>query len=566
MPCPSLPVLAPFHAAMRLALCGTLACAAAAQAAPPTGRQSIAHTVVLGDTLERLASHYLGDARRWHLLQASNRVADPRRLQPGSVLRIPTRLLPTSSATVAFVHGSVARKTPSGGGLVQPGQELEEGTVLESGQDSFVAVRLADGSIVRVQAQSEVQLQQLRRRGRAGSLQSVLEMHRGSVETSVPNQDTTPRHLEIRTPSASTSVRGTRFDVRLTPEGATTTAVLEGSVAVQARDTDKGSAAALLKPGQGVAVSARGEVGQPRALLPEPDLSGVPEALHDAALLNLPLPALGAATMWQVEIAQDPRFTQVLRQGSFSAPLATWPVLDDGLYQLRVRGVDADGIPGYAAQRPLRIKTRPIPPLAQSPAPGATLAQDQVELRCTEVPGVRWYHLQVSRDEGFRNVQASAERQNECHLPLAGLAPGRYYWRTASVQQLADGSIDHGPFSPAQPFAVETRPTAVSPMEEQAAGGGLALHWSALPGQTFRLLLTRDAEGTQSVADEVLERPVWLAQGLPPGTYYVHIQVKSASGLQSEFSPPRKITVNHAVLDGSGLPVRTLSGTAIQSP
>ena len=80
------------------------------------------------------------------------------------------------------------------------------------------------------------------------------------------------------------------------------------------------------------------------------------------------------------------------------------------------------------------------------------------------------------------------------------------------------------------------------------------------------LLLTRDAEGTQSVADEVLERPVWLAQGLPPGTYYVHIQVKSASGLQSEFSPPRKITVNPALLDGSGLPVRTLSGTAIQSP
>ena len=57
-----------------------------------------------------------------------------------------------------------------------------------------------------------------------------------------------------------------------------------------------------------------------------------------------------------------------------------------------------------------------------------------------------------------------------------------------------------------------------------------------------------------------------LAKGLPPGTYYVHIQVKSASGLQSEYSPPRKITVNHAGLDGSGLPVRTLSGTAIQSP
>jgi len=564
--CPSQPAVAPFHTAIRLALWGTLACAATAQAAPPVGLQSIAHTVVLGDTLERLALHYLGDARRWHLLQTSNRVTDPRRLQPGSVLRIPTRLLPTSSATVEFVHGAVTRKTPDGTTAVQPGQTLEEGTALESGQDSFVAVRLADGSVVRVQAQSEVQLQQLRRRGRAGSLQSVLEMHRGSVETSVPNQDRTPRYLEIRTPSASTSVRGTHFDVRLTPEGKTATAVVEGSVAVQARDAGQGSAAALLKPGQGVAVSAQGQVGTPRTLLPAPDLSGVPEALHDAALLNLPLPALGEATKWQVEVAQDPQFTQVLRQGSFSAPMATWPVLADGLYQLRVRGVDADGIPGYAAQRPLRIKTRPIPPLAQSPAPGATLAQDQDELRCTEVPGVRWYHLQVAREEGFQDVQASAERQDECRLPLAGLAPGRYYWRAASVQQLADGSADHGPFSPVQPFSLETRPAAVTALEEQGGGANPALHWSALPGQTFRLQLTRDPEGTLVVVDEVLERPAWSAQGLPPGTYYVRIQVKSASGLQSEFSPPRKISVNHSVLDGSGLPLRTLSGTAIQSP
>ena len=40
-----------------------------------------------------------------------------------------------------------------------------------------MAVQLADGTMVRVQAQSELQLRQLRRRGRAGSVQSVLEMH-----------------------------------------------------------------------------------------------------------------------------------------------------------------------------------------------------------------------------------------------------------------------------------------------------------------------------------------------------------------------------------------------------
>ena len=41
----------------------------------------------------------------WPLLQARNKVADPRRLQPGSLIFIPVRLQPSESATVQFVQG-----------------------------------------------------------------------------------------------------------------------------------------------------------------------------------------------------------------------------------------------------------------------------------------------------------------------------------------------------------------------------------------------------------------------------------------------------------------------------
>ena len=173
-----------------------------------------------GDTLEGLARSYLANPRQWPLLQARNKVADPRRLQPGSLIFIPVRLQPSESATVQFVQGEATAQargssTPA---PIETGNKLEEGTELKVGPESFVTVQLADGTVVRVQAQSELQL---RRRGRAGSVQSVLEMHKGGVESTVPPSAEPLRRMEIRTPLAVTSVRARssawRWPIRARP-------------------------------------------------------------------------------------------------------------------------------------------------------------------------------------------------------------------------------------------------------------------------------------------------------------------------------------------------------------
>ena len=116
---------------------------AAAHAGPavPQGDE-IAHTVQEGDTLEGLARAYLDAPRQWPLLQARNKVANPRRLQPGSVVWIPVRLQPAESATVAFVHGQVTAQARPGDAPVPvaKGGKLDEGTALHVGPDAFVAV------------------------------------------------------------------------------------------------------------------------------------------------------------------------------------------------------------------------------------------------------------------------------------------------------------------------------------------------------------------------------------------------------------------------------------------
>lgn len=575
-------------AALALSVFAGMALHGAQAANAAEQNDEIAHTVKDGDTLEGLARSYLAEPRQWPLLQARNKVANPRHLQPGSVIWIPVRLQPSESATVQFVQGAVtasARASAKGSAnnantaptSIQAGAKLEEGTRLQVGPESFVAVQLADGTVVRVQAGSDVELRQLRRRGRAGSVQSVLEMQKGTVESTVtPNADSL-RRFEIRTPLAVTSVRGTHFNVGIAEAGQTTASVLQGSVAVHPLmdPTPSGSTVSrasntLLEPGQGLAVATDGTVGVPRALLLPPDTTDIPSIIGDAGILAMDVPAVPGATGYEAQVAQDEQFIHVVRLGHFPDGRLRWKAVDDGHYYLAVRAVDEQGIAGLPAIKPFTVKTRPVAPLYQHPAPGAVVASGASELRCTEVQGVRWYRIQVAVDAKFTTPLRDEQRLNECRLPLGALPAGTYFWRAASVLETSNGQADQGPFAPPQAVTVADRPAALSSEAVQAQDGDptVRLHWPALAGQRFRLQLTHaaDVAFSKMVEDTSLDAPHWTSTNLPAGEYLVRIQVLDPSGLQSDFSTPRKIRVGTGLSTGTGLGVSTSSGELVGRP
>jgi len=54
-----------------------------------TPRPHRVHRVQAGETLDRIAATYYGDATRWRALAAANHITDPLALRPGSLLSVP---------------------------------------------------------------------------------------------------------------------------------------------------------------------------------------------------------------------------------------------------------------------------------------------------------------------------------------------------------------------------------------------------------------------------------------------------------------------------------------------
>lgn len=553
---------------------------APAQTAASAARlPTVQHRIQTGDTLEQLARRYLGDTTQWQALQQHNGNIDPYRLPPGQFLEIPLNLLRAATASVDYVQGTAnLHRSGQATQPVQRGQPLHEGDALALDPEAFVAVRLADGSTVRVQASSQLTLQQLRRRGRAGSLQSVLELQQGGVEVAVPGRPDATRQLEVHTPVAATSVRGTRFDVLVTDSGGSSTAVEHGRVALQGQaDT----AATVLRPGLGAAVGQDGHATAPTRQLPAPDSRDLPTTASDAQWLDLPLPPLAGASAYQVQVAADPAGRQVLRNGRFATPQVRFASLADGDYWLQVRALDAHGIRGQAAQAPLRIKAHPVAPLAQHPAPQAIAPQGDTQLACTPVDEARAYVLQVAAlaqgpeagaapagvaagdaAEIFAAPVAQGLDVADCALDVGHLPPGAYAWRTASVRWV-DGVRDQGPFGAAQTFALQPPPALPQDVQVQSHQGHTTIFWAGGPGQRYRLQALATPDAAEPQLDLWLDTPQWTVSGLPTGTWHVRLQVQDGNGLLSRFSPTRSVQMLPLVQDGSGNTVGTGSGLGL---
>ncbi|WP_218509510.1 FecR domain-containing protein [Variovorax sp. dw_308] len=544
-----------------------------AWAAPPGFVQ---HRVTAGETLASIGERYLRTPTLWRDLQSINNIADPQKLVPGSIVKLPRRLVRPAGMAVAqveFVQGATTGTMHAGKEAAAPapaptplaaGDAVTEGTRLSVPEDGYLRLKLADGSVVRVLADSDVELKRLRGKRPGASYQSVIEVQKGKVESEVAPQPR-GRTFEVQAPGAVASVRGTRFDVAVGHEGQMCAAVTEGTVLMKPRKARRNGKTAMVAAGQGAVFDGKGQLSSRQSLPGAPDLTPLPQEFQDPDALTLamaPLTVTGSG--YEVRIARDERLHEVVRNGVFQSEKVKFAALEDGDYTVGVRTINPDGLAGPESHRAIRVHANPVPPLYQSPAPGGRVISEAGQLVCSEVAGSGGVLFEVASDADFRNVRLHEVRAGDCRIGIAGLPAGDYWWRVASLPR-GGGEAQRGPFAAGQAFTVAVAPsTGVVDIDD--SGESPTLHWQAGSADKFRGQLARDEAFTQLVADVELASPAWTLSGQPRGQYFVRLQARDADGLAGPFSPARRVRIGAVVRSGFGDGLTTSDGAPIERP
>lgn len=490
-----------------------------------------------GDTLIDIAAAYMARPQDWPQLQALNEVADPRRLVPGTRLRIPLAWLRQGAAvaTVIHVRGDARRIAGEHSTPVQPGDSVAAGDTLVTAAHGSLSLRFVDGSRLLLTPDTRLTLARLRQYGRTGMAETTIRLHRGDVDSQVAPQRAPGASYRIESPVLNLGVRGTRFRVGVAADGRTRGEVLSGRVhaggeAAAARGLDLGAGfGAVAGPGELAAA--------PLALAPAPSLDGLAGRIERLPL-RFAWAAQEGAAAWRAQVLADEGEDRLLLDGRFDEPVARWADLPDGAYRLRVRAIAGNGLEGYDGEHRFVVAARPEAPLALAPSAGQWVRATPTVLRWAQPLAAARYRLQVADDAGFAAPLADLELGATEHALT--LPPGDYFWRVASIT--AEGR--QGPFGEAQRFGQRLAPASPGLDEPSVEDDALVFRWQAGDaGQQVQLQLARDPAFAELIVDVRQREPAYRLPLADGGRVFLRLRTIDHDGFAGPWGQPQAITV-----------------------
>jgi hypothetical protein len=544
-------------------LAGTISAATAGQrAASPeahapgsvsVGSNAVTYYAADGDTLISIAQSRTNDRNNWSALGKLNHIGNDRRIPIGAAILIPANMLPDepSEASVSAFSGQVTLTPANGAGqAVALGSKISENGQVATGNNSFVTFALPDGSHISLPSNSTVKLTKLRMARYTKSPRTEVTLVDGNVESRVSPLDENKGRYEVHSTLATAGVRGTHFRVAMVG-GGIASEVLSGVVAV-------GSAAKPatldLTAGTGNLIDAAA-VGKAVPLLPAPTLSSN-DTLQERPAIQFTLNSVPDAVSYHAQIALDQDAQNVLAETHSKSTKVKVDGIADGDYFLRVTAFDARGLEGLPNTIPFKMKARPVPPFSSQPK--SKLRADHVDFSWIEAPDAQFYHLQVAKDAAFREILIDEAKLTALQFSSDKIAPGRYFWRTASVAN-HDGKLDHGPFNDAQAFDL----LAAQKMSEFVDNGSseLTFNWPSEPGQKFLLQIARDPAFSSLLLSKDTEQAEIQIPRPEVGTYYVRVKATDPDGYVGAFSATQKFTIFSRWTTGSGTELKSGEGT-----
>ncbi|MDR0247240.1 MAG: FecR domain-containing protein [Burkholderiales bacterium] len=503
----------------------------AKSAAVNVSADTIEYTVQPGDTISGLSERYLGGRARWGAIAKLNPGLDIHKLRPGQMLYLPENRVRSigNTAKVLKING----QAQSNGVGLQEGQQLSAGIVIDVAHDSFVTLQLDDGSILVVEPNTRARLDELRQLA-IGSQRSSIHIDRGRINVKASPQTAPGARFEISTPSATTSVRGTRFRVGENESQTTVVEVNEGRVRVATLETSANKSV-IVAAGNGSIAAVGHTPSAPIPLLPAPDLSALPEQ-HTQTILEIIFPPVDNATAYRVTVARDAAFEDVVAADENALPQLKVANLPDGQYYLRARAISAEGLHGLEADNAFLLHARPEPPFASSPLFGKRVPAGPVTLMWAAPENAAAYDILITRDE---QTLPRVERYLWPSYTLETV-PGQYRWQLATRD--AEGRL--GPFGQQSVFTVVEPPQ--SPIVQALLSENsnvLTLAWAGAPDQTYHWQIASDNDFSLIEKEGGSEQSRIELPMLDAGTYFIRVRATTSDGIEGPYSSSQKFVV-----------------------
>ncbi len=391
------------------------------------------YVVVPGDSCWSIAEKFFGDGEKYSVIHEHNALGPmPHVLHPGQQLLLPAEV-PGPEAKVGWLHNEVQAKPPWAVDWrsAEADMELWRLHKVATGAGASASIVFEDRSRLRMRPEALLVIYgggsgKAAQSARPSGTRLVLEKGalRGGLERLDQEAD-----LSVATPAGEVSLRSTDAQVEVDELRSTLVSVFQGAAQVLAR-----GARVLVAQGQGTVVRKGQRPQAPRPLPPQVRWAAGPERQAVAVLPGqlgsfearwLPEPL---AKVYQVELARDPEFRQVLVDAQVGSGVLSFRAQDlaPGDYSVRVSARDLRKLQGPAS-RTLRLQVVALE-ASRPPQPAADGAYEVAGPLRLALPGALGAEFELAvDDEPFRAASA----------PLILLTPGerrlRYRLRDAAT-------------------------------------------------------------------------------------------------------------------------------------
>ncbi len=487
------------------------------------------------ESFEQAAKELLENGKNARQLATYNNISDIRTIKAGDAIRIPVHWLKRQPepAIVMAVTGQAQVRVKSSGYRVP----LQAQTLIRVGdeittQNGSTTVRLADGSMLRIEENSHLVFNRLTQFGRTGMVDTGLRLERGEVSAEVEPLSEGGSRFEIHTPSTVAAVRGTSFALQSAP-GMTRLQVTEGVVAFGPRGKTRSIPAGYSAT---VNTMTRSPV-EIRRLPPVPETAQLPDSIQ-----RLPI-KLGwvpnGAPRHQLDIFDVATGHRVARSQT-SDPEFDLDYLNNGRYEIQVAALSSRGVAGMPSSQIVDIELQALAATNLSPGPAANVDDDMPEFSWQYRGENEVGRIELAENDTFSELVATSEwAPDESALPSRPLSPGQYYWRV--VTEAGGNSVA---ISEPQILIVNGTLPPVNIININYIDSQVRIFWQQVNTASDYLLQLSEDPNFEKIVKEANVNDTTAALRLIPGRrYFVRLKALSDGPLASRWGRGRELFI-----------------------